>query len=120
MAGRAGVTARVEALSRDEVAICQVTAAEIEFGLRRLPRSHRRASLERRWEVIGAELVRVSWDDQVSRIFGEQKARSYGGGKRLSDFDLAIACHALAHAMTLVTADAAFSRLRLDLENWLA
>jgi predicted nucleic acid-binding protein len=38
----------------------------------------------------------------------------------MSDFDLAIAVHAVAYGLTLVTADRAFERLRLRRENWLA
>ena len=34
-------------------------------------------------------------------------------------FDLAIAVHALAYGLTLVTADRAFERLKLSRENWL-
>ena len=37
----------------------------------------------------------------------------------MSDFDLAIAAHALAYDLTIVTADHAFSRLRVRRENWL-
>jgi len=41
-------------------------------------------------------------------------------GRRMSDFGLAIAVHAPAYGLTLVTADRAFERLRLTRENWLA
>lgn len=118
MAGRGGAADRIAAVPREDVAICQVTVSEVEFGLRRSSRSRRRTRLERQWEVIGAELMRVAWDDEVSRVFGEQKARLQSSGRRLNDFDLAIAAHAIAHGMTLVTADAAFARLRLQCENW--
>jgi predicted nucleic acid-binding protein len=56
----------------------------------------------------------------VSRRFGERKARLERAGNRMSDFDLAIAVHAVAYGLTLVTADRAFERLRLRQENWLA
>jgi predicted nucleic acid-binding protein len=38
----------------------------------------------------------------------------------MSDFDLAIAMHALAYGLTLVTDDRAFEHLRLTRVNWLA
>jgi len=41
-------------------------------------------------------------------------------GKRISDFDLAIAVHAVAYGLTLVTEGRAFERLQLPRENWLA
>jgi tRNA(fMet)-specific endonuclease VapC len=120
MIGREPVARRVADLARDDVAISQVTAAEIEFGIRLLPRSRRRSALERQWATIGAELYRLPWDDEVSRTFGERKARLEQAGLRMSDFDLAVAAHAIVHRLTVVTADEAFARLRIRRENWLA
>lgn len=120
MAGREKVAARIARTAREEVAVCQITVSEIEFGLRLLPASKRRRALEQQWADIGPELMRLPWDDEVSRTFGERKARLEKAGKRLSDFDLAIGAHAIAYGLILVTADQAFSRLRLRRENWLA
>jgi len=120
MRGEPRVATRVAETARQDVAISQVTAAEIEFGLRHLPASRRRRSLEAQWSTIASELVRLPWSDEVSRLFGERKARLAKAGRRMSDFDLAIAVHALAHGYTLVTADRAFERIRLGRENWLA
>jgi len=119
MRGDPHVAMRVAGTPREDVAISQVTAAEIEFGLRCLPASRRRRGLEAQWSAIGPELVRLPWSDEVSRRFGERKARLEKAGRRMSDFDLAIAVHALAYGLTLVTADRAFDRLRLPRENWL-
>jgi tRNA(fMet)-specific endonuclease VapC len=120
MRGEPHVAAHVAETPRENIAISQVTAAEIEFGLRYLPPSKRRRALERQWSAISAELIRLPWSDEVSRRFGERKARLEKAGRRMSDFDLAIAAHALAYGLTLVTADRAFDRLRLPRENWLA
>jgi tRNA(fMet)-specific endonuclease VapC len=120
MRGQERVAARVAKTPREDVAISQVTVAEIEFGLRYLPASKRRKVLEAQWAAIGSELIRLPWDDEVSRRFGERKARLERSGNRMSDFDLAIAVHAVAYGLTLVTADRAFERLRLRRENWLA
>lgn len=111
---------RVAGVPREDIAISQVTAAEIEFGLRYLPASRRRRALEAQWSTIGSELVRLPWSDEVSRRFGERKARLEKAGRSMSDFDLAIAVHALAYGLTLVSADRAFERLELRRENWLA
>jgi len=119
MRGDLSVATRVAATPREDVAISQVTAAEIEFGLRYLPASRRRRALEAQWSAIGSELVRLPWSDEVSRRFGERKARLEKAGRRMSDFDLAIGVHALTYELTLVTADRAFERLRLTRENWL-
>jgi len=119
MRGQPRVAGRIARTPRDDVAISQVTVAEIEFGLRYLPASRRRRALEAQWSSIGPELLRLPWDNEVSRRFGEQKARLERSGPRMSDFDLAIGVHALAYGLTLVTADGAFARLRARLENWL-
>jgi tRNA(fMet)-specific endonuclease VapC len=120
MRGEPGVATRVAGTSREDVAISQVTAAEIEFGFRHLRSSRRRRALEAQWSAIGSELVRLPWNDEVSRRFGERKARLEQAGRRMGDFDLAIGVHALAYGLTRVTADGAFERLRLTRENWLA
>ncbi len=119
MRGAATAAARLAGTPRADVGISQVTVAEIEFGLRYLPASRRRRSLQEQWRVIGAELIRLPWDDPVSRIFGERKARLERAGKRMSDFDLAIAAHAIAHGLIVVTTDDGFDRLGIRRENWL-
>ena len=119
MRGAPSVAARLAKVPRADVAIAQVTVAEIEFGLRYLPTSKRRRLLREQWGTIGSELIRLPWDDQVSRAFGERKARLERSGKRMSDFDLAIAAHAIALGLIIVTADAAFERLGIRRENWL-
>ncbi len=120
MRGEPSVAARVAGTPREDIAISQVTAAEIEFGLHFLPASRRRRTLEAQWSAIGPELNRLPWSDEVSRRFGERKARLEKAGRRMSDFDLAIGVHAMAYGLTLVTADRAFERLALRRESWLA
>ncbi len=119
MKGVPRVAARLENQHRTDVAISQVTVAEIEFGLRYVPPSKRRRLLQEQWRTIGAELIRLPWDDAVSRAFGERKARLERAGMRMSDFDLAIAAHAIALGLIVVTADSAFERLGIRRENWL-
>jgi tRNA(fMet)-specific endonuclease VapC len=119
MRGAPSVAARVAKTPRTDVAISQVSAAEIEFGLRYLHASRRRRLLQAQWEAIGPELIRLPWDDAVSRAFGVQKARLARRGRPMSDFDVAIAAHAIAFGLIVVTADAAFGRLGIRRENWL-
>lgn len=119
MRGAPSVAARLAETERTDVAISQVSAAEIEFGLRYLPPSRRRRSLQAQWDTIGAELVRLPWDDAVSRAFGVHKSRLARRGRTMSDFDLAIAAHAIAFRLIVVTADAALGRLGIRRENWL-
>ena len=119
MTGIPVVAQRLAQTSRTDVAISQVTAAEIEFGLNYLPVSNRRRTLTSQWAAVAGELPRLEWTDEVSRVFGERKARMERRGTRISDFDLAIAAHAIASDLIVVTADAAFSRLDVRTENWL-
>lgn len=109
---------RIARTPRADVGITQVTVAEIEFGLHSLRTSKRRRLLQDQWSAIGAELIRLPWDDAVSRAFGERKALLERRGHRMSDFDLAIAAHAIAHEATIVTSDAAFERLAIRREKW--
>jgi tRNA(fMet)-specific endonuclease VapC len=119
MRGDPAVAERLAGTPRADVAITQLTVAEVEFGIRCLPVSNRRRVLRSQWNAIGAELPRLPWDDAVSRVFGEQKARLGRSGRSFSDFDLAIAAHAIAFGLILVTAEAAFARLGLRHESWL-
>jgi len=63
-----------------------VTAAEIESGLRCLPASKRRRLLEEQWRAIGSERIRLPWTDEVSRVFGERKARLERAGIRYENW----------------------------------
>ena len=119
MKGTPAVAARLERTRRDDVSISQVTVAEIEFGLRAMPASRRQRLLQEQWRTIAQELIRLPWDDAVSRAFGERKARLERSGARISDFDLAIAAHAIALDLIVVTADGAFERAGVARENWL-
>ena len=75
MKGDPPVAGRIAEIARDDVAICQVTVAEIEFGLKYLPPSKRRSQVQEQWNVVGEELLRLPWTDDVSRIFGDRKVQ---------------------------------------------
>ena len=105
MKGNPAVVERLAATRPADVAVPQPVFAEITFGIERLPRSKRRASLQARFELISSELPRAEWTDAVSQMFGRIKATLERRGTRIEDFDAAIAAHALALEATLVTAD---------------
>ena len=105
MKGNPATVERLAATAPADVAIPQPVLAEIAFGIERLPRSKRRASLQARFELISAELPRAEWTDAVSQMFGRIKATLERRGTRIDDFDDAIAAHALALEATLVTAN---------------
>ena len=121
MRGDHSVTRQINAKSRTDVWIPQPAIAEIEYGLRRLPRSNRRRKLRKLFDLVVAEIARAEWSDEVSLAFGEIKADVERRGERLEDFDVAMAAHALAMGATLVTDNVSdFGRVRgLLVENWL-
>jgi tRNA(fMet)-specific endonuclease VapC len=120
MRGDAAVVAALRARDKQDVVIPQPVMAEIAYGIERLPRSRRKERLRERFAMIREEMARVPWDDEVSDRFGAAKAGLERAGKRLEDFDLAVAAHALARGAVLVTANVRhLERVPgLRVENW--
>jgi tRNA(fMet)-specific endonuclease VapC len=120
MKGNSTFLQRLQEVNRSEVSIPQPVIAEIAYGIERLPRSRRRDLLQNRFDLIRLELGRVNWTDPVSERFGSIKAVLEKRGKRIEDFDAAIAAHALAEDAVLVTANIEqMTRVpRLKIEDW--
>jgi tRNA(fMet)-specific endonuclease VapC len=120
MKGEPPVLERLQAVNRSDVGIPQPVIAEIAYGIERLPKSKRRESLQDRFDAVRAELGRAAWTDLVSERFGAIKAALEKRGKRIEDFDAAIAAHALAEGAVLVTAN--FDQMTrvtgLRVEDW--
>jgi tRNA(fMet)-specific endonuclease VapC len=78
--------------------------------------------LQERFDLLRAELSRCQWTDTVSECFGTIKATLERKGRRIEDFDAAIAAHALANGAVLVTANLSdMVRIPgLDVEDWTA
>ena len=111
---------RLLAHRRTEVAVPRPVVAEIEYGLARLPASHRRTRLVERWRLVSRELLRVDWTDEVSEAFCRVNAALEREERPVDDFDLAIAAHAIAHGATLITSNLFhFERITgLAVEDW--
>ena len=105
MKGDPRFVARLRTVSRTDVVVPQPVLAEISYGIERLPRSKRREALQQRFDLVRVELARAGWTDSVSERFGTVKATLEKRGKRIEDFDAAIAAHALAQDAILVTAN---------------
>ena len=105
MKGDEGILDRLGSTKKDDVSIPQPVLAEIEYGITRLPRSKRRDLLRARFDLIRSEIARAAWTDDVSAHFGLIKATLERKGRRIDDFDAAIAAHALANDAVLVTAN---------------
>lgn len=104
-----------------DVRLPQSTLAEVRYGLARLgKRTRRRRTLEERLRILLDGIERATWDDLVSEKFGELKASLERRGRRLEDFDLMMAAHALTLEATLVTNNVRhFVRIpSLTIEDW--
>lgn len=112
--------ARMREVRRTDVAVPQPVFAEISYGIERLPRSRRKDHLRARLAIVRDELARAPWTDAVTDAFGSIKANLEQRGRRLEDFDVAIAAHAVAHDAVLVTADGDHMRriAGLTIEDW--
>lgn len=121
MKGEPRIVARLRRVARNEVSVPQPVFAEIAYGIARLPRSRRKDDLRERLEHVRAEITPAVWTDTVSEQYGIIKAALEKGGRRIEDFDAAIAAHALATGAVLVTADHAhMTRVPgLAVEDWL-
>jgi tRNA(fMet)-specific endonuclease VapC len=105
MKGDLRVVERLKERSKDEVSVPQPVLAEIAYGIERLPKSKRKDVLQERFDLVRSELARSEWTDEVSESFGRIKATLEKKGRRIEDFDAAIAAHALARGAILVTAN---------------
>lgn len=120
MGGDPLVVERMVSLDRTEVLVPQPVIAEIEYGIARLPDSRRRRRLRERLDLLLKDALPAAWTTEVSAAFGRAKADLEAAGRRIEDFDVAIAAHALADDGVLVTDNLNhLGRIRgLRLENW--
>lgn len=105
MRGDGRVVERLAAVPKAAVGVPQPAFAEIAYGIERLPRSKRKDTLRERFDLLRSELARADWSDEVTERFGLIKATLEKKGRRIEDFDAAIAAHALAEGAVLVTAN---------------
>lgn len=104
-----------------ELFLVPPVAAEIQYGIARLPARSRRPHLlrteYRRWRNL---LRWLDWGEDASAIFGEQKARLEVRGVQIGDMDLAVAAIAMAHDLGVATCNARhFRRIEgLQVLDW--
>lgn len=120
MRGDTPVIERLKGTVKTDVGVPGPVLAEIAYGIERLPKSKRRDSLRKRYDLILGEIPRVPWTDAVSAHFGIVKAALERRGQRIEDFDAAIAAHALATSAVLITANVGqMTRIPgLSVEDW--
>ena len=114
---RGRVRDRIDAVGELSVATSIVVAAELRYGAA-LRGSDR---LTRQVESVLDAMTVLPFDAPADRIYGDIRSSLDAAGTPIGSNDLLIAAHALAHDMTLVTANLReFARVPgLALENWL-
>ena len=103
------------------VYLCAPVAAEIHFGLSRLPpHSRRRRLLASEFQRLRTALRWIDWNEAATPAFGHWKATLQRRGTPIDDMDLAIASIALSLPAQLATANIRhFARIEdLDVIDW--
>jgi tRNA(fMet)-specific endonuclease VapC len=112
------IEARLSAIPPDRVCLSAVTCAELLYGLKRLPSSHRLHVGVRQF----LRMVRVAaWDADAADHYAEIRHQLTLAGQPIGDMDMMIAAHALAMGCVLVTNNTRhFERIAapLVLANW--
>ena len=106
-----------------DVVLCTPVAAEILYGLSRLPgSSRRRALLAEEYERLREAVAWVDWTEAAAAEFGRQKAVLEQRGTTIEDMDVAIGSVALALGARVATFNARhLGRLEgLAVEDWTA
>src|SRR5260221_13252148 len=102
----------------DRVCVSAVTRAELMYGLKRLPPSHRLHV----GVSLFLKLVRVlAWDAEAADWYAEIRHQLTTAGQLIGEMDMVIAAHALATGAVLVTNNTRhFGRVAapLALANW--
>lgn len=122
MKGEPNVLERMRAAGRKRLAVPEPVYAEIAYGIERLPKSKKRSKLLSLYGAIYEELGSTPWTHEVTEHFASVKSTLEHKGKRIEDFDAAIAAHALALGAILVTADVNHMERvpGLKVEDWAA
>jgi len=114
-----GIETKLASIPPDRVCVSAVTRAELMYGLKRLPASHRLHLGVRQF----LKIVRVlAWDGDAADYYADIRHRLTSSGQPLGEMDMMIAAHALAIGAVLVTNNTRhFERVAppLVLVNWL-
>lgn len=113
------VEEKLAALDPSMISISVVTRAELLYGLKRLPPSHRLHLAVRQF----LRLVRIlSWDAEAADYYADIRHQLVTTGQPIGELDMMIAAHSLSSGAALVTNNVRhFERIQapLTLVNWL-
>lgn len=104
MHGIPAAIGRLRGESPHDIVLVAPVAAEIRFGLERLPRaSKRRRLLTNEYARLRAAVRWEDWNEEAATEFGRQKARLMKAGTIIEDFDIAIGSIAVVLGARLAT-----------------
>jgi len=98
----AGVAERVRRLLPADLVLCSIVKSELVFGAHK---SAKAAENLARLEVFFRPIKSLPFDDHAAAIAGELRAQLERSGTPIGPNDLLIGAIALAHGLTLVTAN---------------
>jgi tRNA(fMet)-specific endonuclease VapC len=98
--GSPAVVQRLEELTNDGIGISIISTAELYQGVFYSiePQANEALLLE---FISGYDVIQV--DDEICRIFANERGRLKAAGTPVSDLDLLIGCTALRHGLTLLS-----------------
>lgn len=115
----ATLEAKLSEFAPSSIAVSAITRAELMYGLKRLPPSHRLQIGVRQFMKI----VRVlAWDADAADYYAEIRHQLTTGGQPIGELDMMIAAHSLSAGAVLVSNNLRhYRRIRLPLvlENWI-
>ncbi len=118
--GREQILDRLEEVAGEDVGIPVVAVAELLYGAHR---SQQRDNNLAKVRCLNRTFAILPVTKTVAERYGETRAELESRGEPLMDFDLIIACTAIAHAAALVTNDRALHDHAipgLTIEDWLS
>jgi len=115
--GNQNVKESIALVNSENCFISEITVAELRFGAERCSRREREHGVV----DLFCEKFMVLPISKVIRRFATEKARLWGIGQKLADFDLLIGATAVYHGLVLVTNNTKhFERMQsLQMENWM-
>jgi tRNA(fMet)-specific endonuclease VapC len=115
--GQDAIVRAIGRVNQEELAISQITLAELQFGAYNSEQVERNLQ---RVDFLESSINVLPLNSAVTREFARQKAKLRKAGMKLDDFDLLIGATALIADLALVTNNTKhFERIDgLVIENW--
>ncbi len=114
--GNFNLDKKLEELLASELAISEITLAELVYGAENSPNPKKNNLIV---EAFTSQIVILPIYDAIY-LYGKEKARLRKSGIIISDFDLLIGCTAVEKELVMVTENKReFERIKnIKLENW--